>query len=165
MRTGQAAAGTAVFFAAAPGVVCGVIPWLLTGWEQGTQLPYGLRPAGALTVAIGALLLIRAFVRFVAEGAGTPAPVAPTDRLVVGGMYRWVRNPMYLAVLATILGQALLLGRPVLLAYASVVAIAVASFVRWYEEPTLAARHGAAYDDYRRTVPPWLPRRPPRRDA
>jgi protein-S-isoprenylcysteine O-methyltransferase Ste14 len=112
------------------------------------HLPDGLRLTGALMAALGALLLVDAFVRFVAEGAGTPAPVAPTDRLVVGGPYRWVRNPMYLAVLATILGQALL-GRPLLLAHAVVVGIAVAAFVRRYEEPTLADRYGAAYDDYR----------------
>jgi protein-S-isoprenylcysteine O-methyltransferase Ste14 len=160
MRIGHAVAGTAGFFAVAPGVVCGVVPWLLTRWEVGTHLPSGLRLIGALVVAIGALLLVNAFVRFVAEGAGTPAPVAPTDRLVVGGLYRWVRNPMYLAVLATILGQALLLGRPLLVGYAVVVGIAVAAFVRFYEEPTLADRYGAAYEDYRRSVPAWLPRRP-----
>jgi protein-S-isoprenylcysteine O-methyltransferase Ste14 len=127
------------------------------------HLPDGLRLTGALMAALGALLLVDAFVRFVAEGAGTPAPAAPTDRLVVGCLYRWVRNPMYLAVLATILGQALL-GRPLLLAHAVVVGIAVAAFVRRYEEPTLADRYGAAYDDYRQRVPARLPRRPARRD-
>jgi len=76
-------------------------------------------------------------------GVGTPAPPAPTEQLVIRGLYRCVRNPMYLAVLAGILGQALIPGRPVLVAYAAVVAVVVASFVRWYEEPALTRRYGA----------------------
>ena len=80
------------------------------------------------------------------DGAGTPAPPAPTERLVVSGLYRYVRNPMYVAVLAVIVGQALLLSRPVLLAYAAAVAAAFGAFVRWYEQPTLARRYGAQYE-------------------
>jgi len=90
----------------------------------------------------------------------TPAPVAPTQRLVIGGLYRYVRNPMYLAVLAVITGQALMLSRPVLLIYSAAVGAAVGAFVRWYEEPTLASRYGAQYEAYRRQVPGWWPRRP-----
>jgi protein-S-isoprenylcysteine O-methyltransferase Ste14 len=104
-------------------------------------------------------MLLHAFARFVAEGAGTPAPVAPTERLVVGGLYRHVRNPMYVAVLTIIVGEALLLARPVLLVYAGVVAAAFAAFVAGYEEPVLAARYGAEYEAYRRAVPAWWPRR------
>src|SRR5262249_5258048 len=80
-------------------------------------------------------------------------PVAPTERLVVGGLYRYVRNPMYLGVLAAIVGQGLVLGQFVLLAYAALVWAAVATFVYGYEEPTLAARYGAEYDAHRRAVP------------
>ena len=94
------------------------------------------------------------------EGIGTPAPVAPTRHLVVGGLYRWVRTPMYLAVLAVIVGQALVLGQPVLLPYAAAVGVAVAAFVRGYEEPALRDQFGAEYDAYRRSVPGWWPRRP-----
>jgi protein-S-isoprenylcysteine O-methyltransferase Ste14 len=162
VRTTHAALGTAAFFAVAPGVVAGAVPWLLTRWQTGGELPLPLRLVGGLTTAVAAVLLVNAFVRFVAEGAGTPAPIAPTSRLVVGGLYRWVRNPMYLAVLAAILGQALLLGRPVLVVYAAVIATAVVSFVRGYEEPTLSRQFGADYDDYRRSVPGWWPRRPSR---
>jgi len=111
----------------------------------------------ALAVA-GGVVLVHAFLRFVVEGAGTPAPIAPTERLVVGGLYRYVRNPMYLAVVAVIAGQALLLGRPVLMAYAALVWATVATFVRAYEEPTLEDRFGAEYDAYRRAVPAWHPR-------
>jgi protein-S-isoprenylcysteine O-methyltransferase Ste14 len=100
-------------------------------------------------------------VRFVIEGAGTPAPVAPTEQLVVGGIYRYVRNPMYLAVVSAIVGQALMLGQLVLLPYAAAVAVATGSFARWYEEPALRRRFGAAYEAYRQAVPAWWPRRRP----
>ena len=82
-------------------------------------------------------------MRYVVEGFGTPAPVAAPERLVVGGVYRYVRNPMCVAVLATITGQALLLGRLGLLLHAGFAWLVVAGFVRWYEEPTLARRFGA----------------------
>ena len=113
--------------------------------------------AGAL-VAVAVAVLIGAFARFVIEGRGTPAPVAPTAELVVGGLYRYVRNPMYVAVLTIIAGQAVMLWRPILLAYALVVALAVVSFVHWYEEPILSQRYGPQYDSYRRAVPGWWPR-------
>ena len=114
VRKTSAAVGSIVFFMLAPGVVAGVIPWWLTGWEVLDVWPVAVRVVGTALIASGAVVLAQAFVRFVREGLGTPAPVAPTETLVVGGLYRHVRNPMYLAVLATILGQALLLGQPVL---------------------------------------------------
>lgn len=154
-----AAAGSSLFFALAPGVVGGLIPWLLTGWEAGDpRLWLPLRAAGAVILGVGAAVMIHSFARFVVEGIGTPAPAAPTERLVVGGLYRYVRNPMYLAVGAAIVGQALLLGRPVLLVYAVAVTLANVAFVRWYEEPTLHRQFGSDYDTYRHAVPGWLPR-------
>ena len=113
----RAAAGSGLFLAIAPGVVAGAIPYWLTGWEA-YDAPFALRVAGAALIAAGVPVLLHSFGRFVVEGIGTPAPVAPTEHLVVGGLYRYVRNPMYLAVVATILGQAALLGRPVLLVWA-----------------------------------------------
>jgi protein-S-isoprenylcysteine O-methyltransferase Ste14 len=109
--------GSAAFFALAPGVVAGLIPWLLTDWRM-QAAPPAVHVTGGVLIALGLAFLLHAFARFVVEGLGTPAPVAPTARLVVGGIYRYVRNPMYLAVGATIVGQALLLGQPVLLVYA-----------------------------------------------
>ena len=157
-----AAAGSSLFFALAPGVVAGLVPWWLTGWRTGgASLP--ARVLGTALLVGGAAVLVHAFARFVIEGIGTPAPVAPTEHLVVGGFYRYVRNPMYLAVEAAIAGQALLLGRPVLLAYAAAVAPVVYAFVRCYEEPALTRRFGAAYERYRREVPGWWPRAPGRR--
>lgn len=163
MRKPTAAAGSSLFFAVAPGVVAGVVPWWLTGWEVAEPLPYGLplRIVGAILLVGGAIFLVQAFARFVVEGLGTPAPVAPPERLVVGGIYRYVRNPMYLAVGATIVGQALLLGQLVLLIYAAAFGVTVFAFVRWYEEPSLRRRFGADYDVYREAVPGWWPRRRP----
>jgi protein-S-isoprenylcysteine O-methyltransferase Ste14 len=120
-----------------------------------------LRVAGGMVLAVSVVVLVQAFVRFVVEGAGTPAPVAPTQRLVAGGLYRYVRNPMYLAVVATIVGQALVLGQPVLLGYAVAAGGVMAAFVHGYEEPTLAHQFGAQYEAYRRAVPAWWPRRHP----
>jgi len=160
MRRPTAAVGSAVFFLAAPGVVAGLIPWLLTRWQAREPLPYWapMRVLGGILLVAGLIALIRAFVRFVTEGLGTPAPIAAPERLVVGGVYRYVRNPMYVAVLAAIVGQALLLGRLGLLLYAAAAWLLVAGFVRWYEEPTLTRRFGEDYEAYRRAVPAWWPR-------
>lgn len=155
----RAAIGSLVFLVVAPGVVAGLIPWWLTGWDS-SDPPALLVVTGAALAAAGAAVLLHAFARFVVEGIGTPAPVAPTEHLVVGGAYRYVRNPMYAAVGALIAGQGLLLGRPVLFAYLAIFAAAVSAFVHLYEEPTLEARYGAEYRAYRQAVPRWLPRVP-----
>jgi len=162
----KAAVGSLVFLGLAPGVVAGLVPWLLTGWREREPLPYWLplRVGGLILLAVGVVVLLQAFVRFVVEGRGTPAPVARTERLVVGGLYCYVRNPMYLAVAATIVGQALALGQPILLPYAAAFAAVFAAFVRWYEEPTLRRRFGDQYEAYRRAVPAWWPRREPWKD-
>jgi protein-S-isoprenylcysteine O-methyltransferase Ste14 len=97
-------------------------------------------------------------VRFAVDGRGTPAPAAPTEHLVVTGVYRHVRNPMYLAVTGAILGQALLLGQLSLVVYAAAFLTVTAAFVRWYEEPALARQFPDEYPVYRREVPGWRPR-------
>jgi protein-S-isoprenylcysteine O-methyltransferase Ste14 len=159
VQRARAAAGSLVFLVAAPGVVAGLVPWLLTRWH-GHHAPAWLQAAGAAAVTAGGLVLLDAFRRFVADGLGTPAPVAPTQILVVRGPYRYVRNPMYLAVASVILGQAMLLARWQLVAYAGLFGAAVWSFVHWYEEPVLARRFGAEYEAYLDAVPGWWPRRP-----
>jgi protein-S-isoprenylcysteine O-methyltransferase Ste14 len=157
-----AIAGSVVFFIAAPGVVAGLLPWLITHWHRLPLSPYpALAIGGVLLIIAGLAVLVQAFVRFALEGAGTPAPLAPTERLVVGGIYRHVRNPMYLAVLAIILGQALLFWQASLAVYAGAVGMAMFAFVRLYEEPLLERRYGAAYAAYRNAVPGWLPRLTP----
>jgi len=157
MRRGRAAIGSALFFLVAPGVVVGAVPWWVTRWELRPG-PVAVRVLGGLLLVVALPVLVSAFVRFVRDGLGTPAPVAPTERLVVSGAYRYVRNPMYLAVIGAILGQALLLGQTVLLGYGALVAVLTVSFVRLYEEPVLQQRFGETYEAYRRAVPGWLPR-------
>ena len=103
----EAALGSLAFLVLAPGVVAGLIPWLITGWRP---LPPGdgpgaLRWTGLILIAVGLAVVLEAFARFALEGIGTPAPIAPTRTLVVSGFYRFVRNPMYIAVTTMIFGQ------------------------------------------------------------
>ncbi|MPZ61411.1 MAG: isoprenylcysteine carboxyl methyltransferase [Propionibacteriales bacterium] len=163
MQRRGAAVISAIWFVLAPGVVAGLVPWLLTAWEVRNLPAYWMpvRLIGGLAVLAGVAVLAHSFVRFVVEGFGTPVPVAPTRRLVVGGLYRYVRNPMYVAVLAAIGGQVLVLGQLQLLVYGAVVAVVVAAFVHGYEEPALRRRFGEEYAEYRRAVPAWRPRSRP----
>lgn len=157
--------GSALFLFIAPGLVAGVTPWWITGWRVGPALFAGGPAFGWLMLALGAAMLLECFVRFAWIGRGTPAPVAPTQTLVTTGLYRFVRNPMYVAVLSLILGQALILSSTALLLYAVAVWIAFQTFIFFYEEPTLGRTYGAAYDEYRRHVPAWLPRLTPWRGS
>jgi protein-S-isoprenylcysteine O-methyltransferase Ste14 len=157
MRKPSAAVGSALFLVLAPGTMAGLIPWLLTGW-QWREGYFAARMLGAVLILGGSSFVVSAFVRFVREGRGTPAPVAPPTELVVGGAYRHVRNPMYVAVTAVILGQALLLAQPVLLLTAAIFLAATVAFVKLYEEPHLSRRFGDDYARYRAAVPGWWPR-------
>lgn len=156
----RAAAQSLLFLLVAPGIVAGLVPWLITRWQGSIPGAWLAVVLGWLLIAGGAAFLLHAFSLFVVEGLGTPAPIAPTKSLVVKGTYRWVRNPMYLAVLALIVGQAVLFGSWWLLAYAGVVLVAFVTFVHGYEEPTLRRQFGADYETYLTTVPGWWPRRP-----
>ncbi len=126
----RAAIGSFVFLLVAPGVVAGLVPWLLTDWSA-HDWPIPLRLIGAAVIVAGLALVLPAFARFAIDGRGTPAPVAPTERLVVTGAYRYVRNPMYLGVAALIVGQGLLLGQAVLLAYAAIFVVVVTAIRAW----------------------------------
>lgn len=159
MQKSKAAVLSAGFFVVAPGTVVGLIPWLITGWRFSQPLPgwAAARVVGAVLIAAGLIPPISAFTEFVKAG-GTPIPIAPTEHLVVTGFNRYVRNPMYVGLLGAIIGQALLFGNFRLLIYAAAAWLVPAAFVHWYEEPTLARRFGAEYEEYRRAVPAWLPR-------
>jgi protein-S-isoprenylcysteine O-methyltransferase Ste14 len=159
MQRSTAAIGSAAFFIAAPGTVVGLIPWLITRWDipYSTPLWRVLQVAGVLMIVFGLIPVMHAFSQF-ARAGGTPMPIAPTERLVVTGFNRYVRNPMYVGLIIVILGQALLFGSWALVAYAAACWVVTASFVRWYEEPTLVRTYGGEYENYRRNVRAWLPR-------
>ena len=162
MRRSRTAAllGSALFLLVAPGIVAGMVPWLIGGWRFDNDFGSSAIPgvAGAFLILLGLVSLLESFVRFAWKGLGTPAPVAPTERLIVSGQYRHVRNPMYVAVVGTIAGQALLFGQAELLAYAAAAWLAFHLFVIRYEEPTLRRQFADDYEQYRRAVPRWIPR-------
>ena len=154
---------TAGFFVLAPGVNAGLVPWLITGWDRPDGAVGTADVAGVVLLVLGLLAVVACFVRFVTEGRGTPAPVAPTEQLVVGGLYRFVRNPMYVAVASMIAGQALLFRSAGVGVWLVVFLVAVVAFVKGYEEPRLAEQFGESYERYRRAVPGWWPRLTPYR--
>ena len=160
MRTSTAAVGSAAFFVAAPGTFVGRGPWFITGWEIPGSRPTLRVVLGVVLIVVGLIPPVHAFIEFVRAG-GTPMPIAPTERLVVTGFNRFVRNPMYVGLLTAILGQAVLFDSIWLVVYAVIGWIVTASFVRWYEEPTLVRTYGERYEEYRRNVPAWTPRLTP----
>jgi protein-S-isoprenylcysteine O-methyltransferase Ste14 len=157
----RAAVYTVIFFFAAPGLVAGLVPWWLTGFDR-ASVPFGaLDVLGVALAAVGVVMVVDCFVRFVREGIGTPAPLAPTEFLVQGGLYRHLRNPMYVGVASVILGEAMELRSPALVWWWLVFLAAVVGFAVGYEEPTLRRQFGASYDRYREAVPGWWPRLTP----
>lgn len=163
MRKAWSLSGTALFLALAPGTIAGFLPWLITRWR--IEPPFigvpETRVAGWLLIAGGLPILLEAFFRFALRGEGTPAPPFPTRKLVVSGTYRYVRNPMYVAVTSLIFGQALVLGSDALLAYGTFVWLAFHLFVVAYEEPTLRRQFPEDYRAFFANVPRWLPRLTP----
>jgi protein-S-isoprenylcysteine O-methyltransferase Ste14 len=163
MERARAIIGSIVFLFVAPGIVAGVIPWAISGYQLEPPL-LGFEPLrwiGVALLILGAILLIETFSRFALQGLGTPAPIAPTKTLVVTGSYRFVRNPMYVAVVSLILGQALWFGSVGTLIWGVVVWLTVHAFVLAYEEPTLSSIYGVQYDRYRANVRRWIPRLTP----
>lgn len=156
--------GTAVFalIVQAGGVV--LLPYAFTHWEAGTPpWPVVVRVIGVTMIAMGGIVVAWAFAQFAAEGSGVPIPGEPnSQRLTVGGPYRYVRNPLYVASVMAISGQALLLSRPVLLSYAAAFAAITVFLVHWIEDPALGRRFGQQFEDYRSQVPAWWPRLPRR---
>jgi protein-S-isoprenylcysteine O-methyltransferase Ste14 len=154
-------------FAVAPSSVAGLVPWWITRWE--IRPPFfdldATRAVGILVIVAGLPGLVDSFARFALQGLGTPAPIAPTQNLVVTGLYRYVRNPIYVALVAVILGQAVLFGDLRLLGYGVLVWLAFHAFVVGYEEPALVRRFGTEYEDFRANVPRWIPRLTPWRAA
>ncbi|HSL28517.1 MAG TPA: isoprenylcysteine carboxylmethyltransferase family protein [Anaerolineales bacterium] len=146
-----------LFLIIAPGMVAGYIPLALM--RRGPHSETGPLAYVAFPLWIlGGIILLWSFWNFLHEGRGTPAPVDPPRELVATGFYRYVRNPMYVGVLAVILGHFLWFGSWWLLVYAVIVFLTFHSFVTLYEEPTLKRKFGAAYEKYLKQVPRWIPR-------
>jgi protein-S-isoprenylcysteine O-methyltransferase Ste14 len=159
MRRLIAVLGSAVFLLIAPGTLAMLIPWWMSHWRFRSQSAWWvpLQAAGTLLIAFGLPVLLDSFARFALQGLGTPAPVLPPQRLVISGLYRRVRNPMYVAVVSIILGQSLLFGSLQLFEYCAVVWVFFHLFVLAYEEPALRAKFGNDYDRFRANVPRWIP--------
>ena len=158
--------GSAIFLVVAPGIVAGYVPWRICRWRVAAPL-LGIslfRFFGVLLIAAGLPILLDSFARFALQGLGTPAPVFPTRHLVLSGLFRYVRNPMYVAVVSLILGQGLLFGSVRVLEYGITVWVLFHFFVLIYEEPTLGKTYGPEYEQFCANVPRWIPRlRPWRR--
>ena len=160
MQRASAIAGSFVFLVIAPGFVAGVVPFWFTAWHFHAPL-LGLsvlRIVGVLLIIAGLPMLLDSFTRFAIQGLGTPAPIMPTRHLVVTGLYRHVRNPMYIGVVATVLGQGLLFGSRQLLEYGALLWLGFHFFVLLYEEPTLRHTFGPEYQNFCANVPRWIPR-------
>ncbi|HLK19588.1 MAG TPA: isoprenylcysteine carboxylmethyltransferase family protein [Bryobacteraceae bacterium] len=157
MRRISAIFGSAIFFVLAPCTVAGLIPWWLSHWRlEPGWMP--VRILGAVLILAGLPILLDSFARFAIQGLGTPAPVFPTKHLVVTGWYRYVRNPMYVAVVSIILGQALLFANVPVLEYGAAAWLIMHLFVIAYEEPTMRATFGDEYREFSANVPRWIPR-------
>ena len=142
-----------------PGVVAGYIPWRFFGLSHvQLDITNPLTALALLLIAAGAALLIACTWEFAARGKGTLSPVDPPKELVVQGLYRYVRNPMYLSVSTIVLGEALLARSRALVVYWVILFVAANLFVMLYEEPALRRQFGESYTRYQEGVGRWLPR-------
>jgi len=147
--------------AALPGIVAGYVPWRYLGlgqvriaWRDPVQL------LGILLAALGVGLLATCIWEFARRGRGTLAPVDPPRQLVVQGLYRFVRNPMYVSVATILLGELLIARSAALTVYCAGWLALVNLFVIGYEEPALRRQFGESYERYTKTVGRWIPRLP-----
>jgi protein-S-isoprenylcysteine O-methyltransferase Ste14 len=146
-----------IFLLAAPGLVGFYIP--LAFFRTGARVETGVISCLAFLLwPAGTLALLWCFWDFLVKGRGTPAPVDPPKELVASGLYRFVRNPMYVSVLMILLGHFLWFGHWRLLAYAGAAWLATHLFVTLYEEPNLRNRFGTSYEEYLQRVPRWIPK-------
>jgi|SRR5215469_4499244 len=148
---------TGIFSVLVPGTVAILIPrWLLGGFARPAN---GVRTwVGGALFCMGAAIYVRCAWEFAVRGLGTPAPIAPTKFLVTTALHRFVRNPMYLGVALAIVGEAVIFRSSPVLLYAAIMLTIAHVFVVFYEEPTLRRQFGESYEEYRRTVPRWIPR-------
>ena len=142
-----------------PGFVAGYVPWMYFGLKDVSLTPITpLVALGMMCSALGIILLFACIFEFARTGRGTLSPVDPPRHLVVRGLYKYVRNPMYLSVTCILLGEVILTQSRALFAYWLFWLLAVNVFVIAYEEPTLRRQFGNSYEDYKRSVGRWVPR-------
>jgi protein-S-isoprenylcysteine O-methyltransferase Ste14 len=146
----------ALFIVVAPGSIAGWLPWYISGWRR-PRLDTTLGVVGLCFACVGWLVLLWCARDFAVRGRGTPNPSDPPRALVVDGLYRFVRNPMYVAIVISLLGQAAMYRSTAVAWYAAVVAVGFHLRVVLYEEPKLTELFDGAYADYRSRVPRWLP--------
>jgi protein-S-isoprenylcysteine O-methyltransferase Ste14 len=151
---------TLIFTVLVPGTVTVYIPYLLLSSADAAQrLPLGVfRYFGVIPILIGVAIYFWCAWDFTFTGRGTPAPIDPPKELVAKGLYRFVRNPMYVGVVTLLLGEAILFGSRALFIYAAAAFVIYQLFVVLYEEPVLRRKFGAAYQRYCAETPRWFPR-------
>lgn len=153
-----------VSLAILPGTALVLVPvWVARRYNIRAEWPdsiveWFLVGAGIVVATPGVILFAASLQQFFTKGEGTLAPWDPPRALVGVGLYRYVRNPMYLSVTAIVLGEVLLTRSRELLLYWVVWFFVANVFVRVYEEPTLRRQFGADYEDYARRVGRWLPK-------
>ncbi len=148
---------TLIFILVLPATITVYLPYWLLAARPATAQLYAFRYVGLLPILLGVGMNLWCAWDFAVTGRGTPAPIDPPKELVVRGLYRYVRNPMYVGVLSVLLGEALFFATRTLLWYAAIVFVGFNLFVLLYEEPTLRGKFGAAYERYCAAVPRWLP--------
>jgi len=150
---------TIIFTIVVPGTVVVYIPYRLLASETGRPfLDLGfLRYLAVVPIVLGAAIYLRCAWDFTFTGKGTPAPIDPPKQLVVRGLYRWVRNPMYVGILLLLFGEAGLFESRNVFVYAAVVFLVFHIWVVLYEEPILKQKFGESYQQYGETVPRWMP--------
>jgi len=163
MKRASAILGSVIFLVVAPGTLAVYLPWTICRWRFASPLLrfFPFRIIGGLMITAGLPILLDSFARFAIQGMGTPAPIAAPRHLVVTGLYRHVRNPMYVAVSLLIFGQGLLFGSVSVLELGVVVWLGFFAFVVFYEEPVLRQKFGQEYEEFCARVPRWIPRLKP----
>jgi protein-S-isoprenylcysteine O-methyltransferase Ste14 len=144
-----------------PGILLVILPWAMTRFKIVADAPADFFAIGCVLIALGLVPLLDSIVRFVVVGRGALVPAVPTEHLVVSGLYRYMRNPMYVGIMLALGGEALLFWSTGVTIELAAVAVGFHLFVRFYEEPKLTRTFGDEYRRYQRHVKRWIPRRSP----
>ena len=146
-----------IFTALQPGLVAGVIPYYILDGEITPQTPWTLHTYGGLVlISLGLIIMFRCVLQFVWEGKGTLSPIDPTRRLVVRGLYRYSRNPMYVGVMLILIGEAIVIQSSALWIYLAIIFSAFNLFILIHEEPRLKRDFGQEYRLYCKKVRRWI---------